>query len=118
MTDYGFTDGMREISGFGGSYEEACRAMVVAGVEWLDAHPAASPKIGEFEGVLGLTTAENEDADAFREAMADAAREVGDDDGGPTGAMMQFASRHAMSAHEMGWAAYVEEMETDMEEAQ
>ena len=36
---------MKEISGFGGSYESGCRAMVLAGLEFLDySHQGSDPK--------------------------------------------------------------------------
>ena len=41
---YEFTPMMGEISGFGGSYEAGCRAMLKAAVEWLDAEKAAGRK--------------------------------------------------------------------------
>ena len=44
MSKYVYTDNMSEISGFGGGYEAACRAMVVAGLEHLDANPQADRK--------------------------------------------------------------------------
>ena len=35
---YAFTPEMREISGFGGDYEQTCRNMLAAGLRWLDEH--------------------------------------------------------------------------------
>jgi hypothetical protein len=57
-----FTDDMREISGFGGGYEQQCRAMVLAGLDWLDAHPDADPKFHGYSGVYGIATEDNDDA--------------------------------------------------------
>lgn len=45
---YVWTVEMREISGLGGQYEAACRAMVAAGCEWFDAHPAPAPKFHTY----------------------------------------------------------------------
>lgn len=98
----------REISGFGGSYEEACRAMVERGAEWLEEHEDADPIVEQAEGVYGLTRAENDDADSLMSAMAEAARDVGGD--GPTGAMKQACVNHAGYVERNGWDAYQEAM--------
>lgn len=49
MAKYEYTEGMGEISGFGGDYEQQCRAMVIAGVEWFDEHPDANPRFRGWE---------------------------------------------------------------------
>jgi hypothetical protein len=46
---YQFTPEMGEISGLGGTYEETCRAMLAAGLEWLDAHPGKTIETGKTE---------------------------------------------------------------------
>ena len=48
---YEFTPAMKEITGFGGEYERAVRLMIVAGLEWLDAHPKARPQFKEYPGI-------------------------------------------------------------------
>lgn len=73
MTKYQYTPEMDEISGFGGGYEETCRKMVVAGVEWADAKGDADPQYKEFENIYGITTGENADAKAMQDAMLKAA---------------------------------------------
>jgi hypothetical protein len=103
---YVFTDDMREISGFGGGYEAACRAMVVAGLEWFDAHPAAKPEFHGFKGVYGILAEDNDDAKALSKAMVAAAEPLG----GATGAMHQATVAHALKIREMGWDWYVVEM--------
>ena len=100
---YQYTEDMREISGFGGSYEAACRAMVVAGLEWLDKKAEAVPEFSTYENIYGVINAENEDAKELRRVMAEAA---GDD---PTGAMMQATIGHVLWIKKNGWDKYCEE---------
>ena len=50
---YSFTPDMREISGFGGGYEQTCRNMLIAAVEWLDAHPDFNDPETTQSGFLG-----------------------------------------------------------------
>lgn len=109
MSDFEFTDDMGEISGFGGSYEEACRSMVVAGAEWLDENPEADIEWSEFEGVMGVAIPENGDAEDLQRVMSEAAEEVGDEP--PSGAMMHAATRHVAHVSVHGWDSYVETME-------
>ena len=40
-----FDEGMREISGFGGGYEQACRVLLLVGGEWADQHVAQAKAI-------------------------------------------------------------------------
>ena len=108
MNKYEYTDEMSEISGFGGSYEAACRKMVIAGLEWLDEHPDADLKFGGFEGVYGLITDESEDAEALTKHIIAAVSNS--QDGGPTGAMHQAAIQHILFIKRNGWDAYVREM--------
>lgn len=70
---YQFTPAMREISGFGGAYEECCRRMLAAALDWLDAHPEAEPKYRGYEGFYGLISEENADAKALSKATCEAA---------------------------------------------
>ncbi len=105
MSKYQYTPEMDEISGFGGGYEETCRKMVIAGVEWAEAKGDADPKYKEFENIYGITTGENEDAKAMQKAMFDAS---GND---CTGAMMQASMSHAMFILKNGWDKYVAEMQ-------
>ena len=57
-----YTKDMGEISGFGGGYEEACRKMVLAGLDWFDANPDADPQFHGYEGIYGIITEDNDDA--------------------------------------------------------
>ena len=107
---YEYTEKCREISGFGGEYEEGCRNMVIAGMEWLDANPDAKPEFTQLEGVFGMTFQENEDMKNMQNHMND---EVG---GGVTGAMMQASTNHVLAAKKLGWENYIKEMETERPE--
>lgn len=104
-TDIEFTGKCQEISGFGGSYEEACRKMVIAGYKWLMAHPLESPRIGTYSNIYGITIPVGHMAKEFQQVMADI---VGGD---CTGAMMQACTSHAFKARSIGWEAYIKLME-------
>ena len=97
---YQFTDKMGEISGFGGGYEEACRAMVVAGLEWCDKHPKADISYKEYKNIYGLTTGESDDCKKMEDAMS----AVND---GCSGAQMQACKSHIMFIRKNGWDKYV-----------
>lgn len=103
MAKYTYTEDMREISGFGGGYEQACRDMVVAGLEWCDKNVGADVSYDQFKNVYGLTTNESEDCKKMQQAMLDVANDC-------TGAMMQASMGHIMAIRRMGWDAYVEKM--------
>jgi hypothetical protein len=105
---YVYTDNMCEISGFGGGYELCCRAMVVAGLEWLDAHPGAKPEFHGWRGIYGVIVDDNEDAKALSLAIEEAAKAQGR--GGATGAMHQAAVTHILTIRDKGWDWYVAEM--------
>jgi hypothetical protein len=102
---YKYTETCREISGFGGGYEDACRNMVIAGMEWLDSHKDANPTFDQFQNIYGLTTNENADMESMQSAM----NKVIDD--GASGAMMQASTSHVLYALKNGWEKYIEEME-------
>lgn len=101
MAKYQYTEEMDEISGFGGGYEEACRAMVVAGLEWLDAHPEADPKFHGYKDVFGIINEDNEDAQKLTEAVVGVALDC-------TGAMHQASIQHILWIRKNGWDKYVE----------
>jgi hypothetical protein len=102
---YSYTKFCNEISGFGGGYENACRQMVIAGMEWLDDHPEADPKYSEFKNVFGLTTNENDDCKNLQKAMNEAI------DNEASGAMMQACLSHILYARDKGWENYIKKME-------
>lgn len=105
MTKYVYRDDDPEISGFGGGYESACRAMVAAGMEWFDANPAADPKFHGFKGVYGLIDEDNADAEALSAAVA-----AGCPGGGCTGAMHQATISHVLYARKHGWDKYLADL--------
>lgn len=103
-TKYSFTSDMGEISGFGGGYEQTCRNMLAAGLEWLDDHPEADPQFRGMEGVYGIIREENDDAKALSEAVVAGA------DGDCTGAMHQAVISSCLWIRKNGWEAYCESM--------
>lgn len=103
MSEYEFEEGMAEISGFGGSYEEACRRMVKAGMEWFDKHPQANPQFGGYEGIYGVISVDNEDAKNLSKAVTTSVDDC-------TGAMHQATIGHILQIHKVGWDAYVKKM--------
>jgi len=104
MEKYVYTDEMDEISGFGGGYEATCRAMVRAGLLWLDNNIAANLSFKQYENIYGLTFDESDDCKAMQEVMIEAS---GND---CTGAMMQATLNHIMFIYKNGWDKYKEEM--------
>ena len=100
---YDYSKVKREISGFGGGYEDACRNMVIAGLEYLDANPDSDISYKEYKNIYGLTTGESEDCKKMEKAMLT----VND---GCSGAQMQASKGHIMFIHKNGWDKYVEEM--------
>lgn len=110
--DIEWTDEMGEISGFGGSYETACRKMVMRAATWLRAHEDADPTFGEIEGVFGISDAFNDDAKQAREEMVKAAKDVSGNAGGPTGAMIHACTQHVVYISEYGWDEYKRQMES------
>lgn len=104
MSRYVYTDRMEEISGFGGGFEDVCRKMVVAGLEWVDAHPGAKIEFSEINGVTGLTTDETPDCKEMQTAMNQAA------DNDASGAMIHVCSKHVLFVLSKGWEQYVKVM--------
>ena len=104
MSKYQYTDDMKEISGFGGGYEATCRAMVVAGLEHLDQHPAEDPQFHGYKGVYGVITEDNAAAKALSDVVVKASN------GDCTGAMRQAAISHVLWIRKNGWNRYCAEM--------
>jgi hypothetical protein len=117
MTDRVWKETMGEISGFGGGYEATCRAMVLAGIAWVDAHPEADPQAHSFKGIYGIAVEDNEDAKAMVEAMMNTPvyldgkkiQERARDD--CTGAMHQATLSHVFAYRRLGWDEYVRQLE-------
>lgn len=101
---YRFEPGMGEISGFGGSYEDACRAMLRAGLLFWDEQPEGfSPRYQGIKGVYGVCIDNNEDARRLDEAILAATDDC-------TGAMHQAVVEHIFVIRRRGWPWYVAEM--------
>ena len=77
--------GLGEISGFGGEYEDTCRKMVKAGVDWLR-------KNGKPETMGPIM-------DACAASVPDC-----------TGAMAGASAQHAFFIYANGWEKYCENM--------
>lgn len=100
---YEFTKKMGEISGFGGGYEQTCRAMLKAGLEFWDNNPSLDPKYKGFKNVYGILADNNADAKKLDEAIVNAVNDM-------TGAMHQAVISSIFFIHKNGWEKYVEEM--------
>lgn len=103
-----WTDDMGEISGFGGGYEALCRAMALAGINWLDEHPNASPSYKGFKGVFGLITEDNDDAKELEKAImgVDGATDC-------AGAMHHAAVNHCLAYKRLGWDEYCNQLRSN-----
>lgn len=94
-----WTEDMREISGFGGGYERACRQMISQGCAWWSEHANADPKFHGFKSVIGICLEDNEDARALSAAISAGIE--------PSGAMHQAAVSHVFHWRRLGsWLAY------------
>jgi hypothetical protein len=107
-----WSEDMGEISGFGGGYEAVCRAMVLAGIAWVDAHPDADLKFSGYKNVYGVVTEESADAKALTAAMMDTPvvlngaviqQRAGED---CTGAMHHASVSHVLAYKRLGWDEY------------
>ena len=101
---YEWTGKMGEISGMGGSYEQGCRAMVIAGLEYWDKHTELDPRFKGWEGVYGILNEDNADAKALTEAALHPV------EGDCTGAMHQASISTILYIKKHGWDKYVQEM--------
>ena len=97
-TEFDWT-GLKEISGFGGEYEEACRKMVKAGVEWLRAHPNADLRCKYTPNIFPDLWDGTPDFQEFQDAIAHSVDDC-------TGAMVCAATHHALLIHKNGWDEY------------
>lgn len=107
-------DDMDEISGFGGEYEAACRRMLLAGAEWITAHPQATLSARELSGVYGIVFP---NTDETKELMACIADACGTGPSGPSGAMMHCVTQHLLFIKKHGWDAYCARMRERRHEA-
>ena len=106
MAERIWSEDMGEISGFGGGYEAACRAMVFAGMDWVDAHPDADPVFQGYTNVFGVICEINEEAEALTKVVVDAAKALG----GSTGAMHQATIGHVLAYRRLGWEQYCRQL--------
>ena len=107
-----YTKEMREISGFGGGYEETCRNMVIAGATFLKQNPNVNPKYKGFKNVTGVCIDDNEDAKKLDEILMEACKKA------CTGAMHQAAVSHALFIGNKGWEEYKKIMTEEKQEAE
>lgn len=105
MSKYKYTDKCDEISGFGGTYEESCRKMVISGVEWFDDNKNSDPQFHGFKNVYGLIIEDNDDAKKLTNYMNESINKES------TGAMMQACLEHVKYVYQHGWDNYIKEME-------
>jgi len=105
---YKFEPGMREISGFGGTYEGACRVMLKSALEWSDEHPDTDPKFSQIKNVIGYIKPENKDAEDMLNTMIESVRTLYNSV--PTGAMAHITIVHFLFIKKYGWNEYVEYM--------
>lgn len=103
MNKYEFSNDMKEISGLGGEYEQACRKMLIAGLEWLDKYPNADPKYHGYKDIYGIIQEDSRDAKALSAAVISAVSDC-------TGAMHQAVVSSLLYIKKHGWQAYTEKM--------
>lgn len=110
MSKYEWNEAMGEISGFGGSYEAACRAMVIAGCEWLDAHPeAVGVSLDESDRAKELSVI-GADATTLETVIIEAANASGKEAGWPFDEMVHAVVNHLMFIRKNGWDRYCAEL--------
>lgn len=98
---YPWEDGMCELSGFGGEYEDACRRMFYAGLTWLENYPNSDLRAREYENVFGIFIPGSEDAQKLEDTMMAEEPEC-------SGNMMHQAMNHLFFVAKQGWEKYVE----------
>lgn len=95
MSKYQYTDKCREISGFSGSYEKACKKMVIAGIEYLDNNKHIDQfNIKEYEFEI-------------QKEMCDSI------DNESTFAMIHTCYNHVRYIQLHGWQSYIKGMESN-----
>lgn len=99
---YQWDPGMKSVlSGNSDVEEKKCQRMIVAGCEWLDKHPKATPS---FNKIGNLYAEENQDAIDLSDVIIQAA---GDE---CPGVLHQAAVSNILLIRKLGWKAYVKEM--------
>lgn len=107
MSRYVWTEDMGEISGMarlgipnGLEYEQQCRVMLFAGVNWLDANPALDPRYEIIPGVFGVISSANPAAKSLEDAILKSTPDA-------TGAMMHAVILNLLRVKRIGWDEYV-----------
>ncbi|HET6717110.1 MAG TPA: hypothetical protein VFG90_08255 [Nitrososphaeraceae archaeon] len=101
---YIWTPEMREISGMGGSYEDSCKRMIIAGLEFWDTQTESfNPRYKGFKDVYGICMDDNEDAKKLSDVLITTVS-------GCSGAMHQAAISHIFFIKRNGWEKYKQEM--------
>jgi len=95
-------EGMSQLSGFGGGYEEACQKMLRAGLQWLEENPEADPLVTHNPQIYDIVNEENQAAKDLSAAVMAAIPDC-------SGAMHQAAMSHCLYIKKNGWENYVEE---------
>lgn len=92
---------MGELSGFGDGYEDLCRAMLRAGLQWLDDHPNVVVIRG-IDGVLGFAGGDpDDDVNGLLALLYEAG-------GSKTSVRMVEVVTHALGyVLDNGWPAFV-----------
>lgn len=113
--EYAYTPDMASITTLGDGHdappdlsgwdEETCRAMVIAGVQYLDAHPNLDPVFNEFDGYEGLMVTANEEADRLVRVL----QAVGGNAKIPM-RLFTLIIRHTLAAKSLGWEEYARAM--------
>jgi hypothetical protein len=110
MEKYQYTDKCRKMFCYGQVYEDACRRMVIAGMEWLDEHPDADIKIDTYNRIFDMTVPMADDIKKLEDVMS-ASAECGN-----AGNVIQDTVNHVLYARKIGWDAYIREWEKVGEE--
>jgi hypothetical protein len=95
---YEYPDGCREISGFGGSYEKECRAMVIRGMEFFYLNPSLKDKFFEIRSSFEI-----ESVPGLERYMCTSDQ--------LTGAMVGASCSHLKFALKNGWIPYIQELQ-------
>jgi len=105
VSPFKFTASMNEVSGYGGAYEDACRAAVCAGAAWFAAHRDADPIF--IDGLPHNNDAESIAATIGNTAFTSENTKLGDF---LSTAMFTMVMFHVYYIAKHGWNAYVEKM--------
>lgn len=115
INEFEYTEGMNEISGYGGDYERACRAGVRAGACWFADHLGAKPEFASWLASNGRVMPVNMEAHGLLSAMEDTDFTREDGTHVPlidemTGEMTQIMLYHVLYIAKHGWNKYAEKM--------